>query len=462
MRSFWSTTLASALLAGGTAGCSDFLSGDDVTGNPNQPTAATRDALFVAVQAGQFGLQEFGLAQLTCEWMQACTGIQRFSFTRSTYDIIDTDFNADWAQVYGGGGLKEIREVQATATTDNEIVYRGIAKVWEAFIVGTAASIWGDIPYSQAGPDNPTPVFDDQMALYDALQVLLDGALADLQSGIVQTGVGGADLVYGGNALQWIEAANTLKARYFLHTAEVRGVPAYQGALAAATLGISTPANDFTSFHSQTSGSENGWWQFQNNSGFGGDVVAGRFLADLMLARNDPRLPLYFSASDPGPFGGTEPDGVTTSPTGGSELSTFPTATRIDDPAFRQPLITWAENQMILAEANFVLSGAGAAQPFVDALRTSVGLATTPVTSVNTIMEEKYIALFQNIEVFNDYKRTCYPTITPVVNPSFGGVVPGRIFYAQSETNVNPNAPSVSTQLATNGFRNKNDPLACP
>jgi hypothetical protein len=456
MRSFWSTTLASALLAGGTAGCSDFLSGEDVTGNPNQPTGATRDALFVAFQAGQFGVQEYSLAQIACEWTQQCTGIQRFSFTRTTYDILDSDFNADWAQIYGGGGLKEIREVQASATTDNEIVYRGIAKVWEAFTMGTAASIWGDIPYSQAGPDNPTPVFDDQLAVYDALQVLLDGAIADLQSGIVQTGVGGNDLVHGGDAVKWTEAAHTLKARFFLHTAEVRGAPAYTSALAEAQLGISSAANNFTSFHSQTQGEQNGWWQFLNLSGFGGDVVAGRFLADLMVARNDPRLPEYFEASVPGPYGGMSPDQVE-SPTGVSNL----VGTR-SDPAFRQPLITWAENQMILAEANFVLSGAGAAQPFVDALRASVGLASVPVTSLNTIMEEKYIALFQNIEVFNDYKRTCYPTITPVANPSFGGVVPGRIFYAQSETNVNPNAPSVAQQLATNGFRNDNDPAPCP
>jgi hypothetical protein len=322
--------------------------------------------------------------------------------------------------------------------------------------MGTAASIWGDIPYSQAGPDNPTPEFDDQLAVYDALQALLDGAIADLESGIVQTGVGTNDLVYGGDPVKWLEAAHTLKARFFMHTAEVRGTPAYQAALAAAALGISSALNDFTSFHSQTQGEQNGWWQFQNLSGFGGDVVAGRFLADLMVARNDPRLPEYFEASVPGPFGGISPQ-QEPSPTGVSNL----VGTR-SVPEFRQPLITWAENQMILAEANFVLSGAAAAQPFVDALRASVGLPSVPVTSLNTIMEEKYIALFQNIEVFNDYKRTCFPTITPVANPSFGGLVPGRIFYAQSETNVNPNAPSVSEQLATNGFRNDNDPEPCP
>jgi starch-binding outer membrane protein, SusD/RagB family len=456
MRRSWSTTLGAALLMLGSAGCGDFLSGDDVSGNPNLPTAGTRDALFVGWQAGQFGVQEFGLAQVTCQWTQQCYAVQRFSFTRATYDVIDLDYNADWAQIYGGGGLKEMREVQVSATADDEIVYRGIAKVWEAFTMGTAASIWGDIPYSQAGPDNPTPAFDDQLAVYDALQLLLDGAIADLQSGIVQTGVGATDFVYGGDPVLWTEAAHTLKARFFLHTAEVRGVPAYQSALAEAQLGISAAANNFTSLHSQTQGEQNGWWQFYNLSGFGQDVVAGQFLAELMVARADPRLAEYFAPSTPGPFGGQAPDG-TESAAGVSQLQ----GTRAT-PEFRQPYITWEENQMIMAEASFVLSGAGAAQPFVDALRTSVGLASVPVTSLNTIMEEKYIALFQNIEVFNDYKRTCYPTITPVANPSFSGVVPGRIFYAQSETNVNPNAPSVAQQLGTNGFRNDNDPAPCP
>jgi hypothetical protein len=460
MRSSLTITMATALLGLGTAGCSDFLSGDDVSGNPNLPTAATRDALFVGIQAGQFGLQEFGLAQIACQWTQQCYGVQRFSFTRATYDVVDLDYNPDWAQVYGAGGLKEMREVQASATADNEIVYRGIVKVWEAFTIGTAASLWGDIPYSQAGPDNPTPAFDDQLAVYDAVQVLLDGAIVDLQSGIVQTGVGANDLVYGGDAALWQEAAYTLKARFHMHTAEVRGLPAYQAALAAAQLGISSPVNNFTSFHSQTNGEQNGWFQFDANSGFGGDLVAGKALVDVMVARNDPRLPQYFADAD-----GSTPEveyigAAQSDPEAPAAISRLQ-GTR-SDPAFRQPLITWEENQLIMAEANFAVGGAGAAQPFVDAVRASVGLPSAPVTSLASVMEEKYIALFQNIEVFNDYKRTCYPTVTPVAHSIFNGVVPGRIFYAQSETNVNPNAPSVSQQLGTNGFRNDNDPNPCP
>ena len=465
MRRLLSTTLAMSLLGLGTAGCSDFLSDEDVAQNPNNPTAATRDALFVGVQAGQFGVQEAGLAQIAGQFTQQITGVQRFSQQRTQYGFIDTDYNADWAQIYGGGGLKEIREVRASATADGDRVYAGIAKVWEAFIMGTTASIWGDIPYREAGPDNPTPALDPQLQVYDDLQALLTEALADLASG-EGLGPGTNDLVFAGDVTKWTETANTLRARFYLHTAEVRGTPAYEGALAAATAGISTPDNDFTAYHSQANLEQNFWWQFHDLSGFGVDIVAGRFLADLMVARNDPRLAEYFGPSDPGPYGGASPQGDE-SPTGVSFLE----GTR-NDPNFRQPLITWAENQMILAEANFVLNGASAAQPFVDALRASVGLPSTPVTSLNTIMEEKYIALFQNIEVWNDYKRTCYPPIVPFSTVQFNNQVPGRVFYAQGEQNANSaHVPDVATQLqiggsavsgGITGFRNPNDPNPCP
>jgi hypothetical protein len=47
----------------------------------------------------------------------------------------------------------------------------------EALLVGTTADIWGNIPYSETVGDNPTPAFDDQMAVYTAVQALLDQAM---------------------------------------------------------------------------------------------------------------------------------------------------------------------------------------------------------------------------------------------------------------------------------------------
>jgi len=341
-------------------------------------------------------------------------------------------------------------------------IHRGVAKIYEALDIATAADVWGDVPYRTA-VTTAKPTLDPQMQVYGDLQTLLDDAITDLNSG-TPTGTWTADLVFQGNAAKWIAVAHTLKARLYLHTAEVNGAAAYTAAQTQALLGITVPANNWVSKHPAPAqpGTDNMWFQFYSRSGFGQYVVAGRFLADLMNARGEAtRLPQYFGPAVPGPgFGGQDPNGGR-SPAGVSDLA----GTRMV-PTFSQPIVTWEENQMILAEVAFRQSGAAAAQPYVDALRASVtGLAPKTVTSLNDIMEEKYVALYQNPEVWNDYKRTCYPPITPFPTTKFNNHVPGRFYYGTPEENANPNIPSKSQQeinnSASTGFRNANDPNPC-
>jgi hypothetical protein len=66
-------------------------------------------------------------------------------------------------------------------------------------------------------------------------------------------------------------------------------------------------------------------------------------------------------------------------------------------------------------------------------------------------MEEKYVALFQNTESWNDYKRTCYPNIAPTDG---SGYLPVRLLYSGAERASNPNIPSPSQAPK----RNANDP----
>ena len=75
----------------------------------------------------------------------------------------------------------------------------------------------------------------------------------------------------------------------------------------------------------------------------------------------------------------------------------------------------------------------------------------SPVT-LEQIMTEKYIVLFQNIETWNDYKRTCYPALVP----GNGAVaLPGRLLYPTSERQTN------GANVPTDAVRNWNDPNAC-
>src|SRR5205807_670880 len=101
----------------------------------------------------------------------------------------------------------------------------------------------------------------------------------------------------------------------------------------------------------------------------------------------------------------------------------------------------------------------------VPGLSALVGI--TGAALLDSIITEKYVALFQNIEVWNDYRRTCIPALTPFLtangaNPIFRNKIPGRLYYSGSEMNVNPHIPDPTTQLNTNGFRNPNDTADCP
>src|SRR5256886_16050115 len=103
-------------------------------------------------------------------------------------------------------------------------------------MIGTAADLWGDVPYSEAiDPVNhPTPHYDTQVSIYAALQTVLDDAIKALRDSATGNGPGSNDLVYGGNRTKWRQLAHLLKARYYLHVAEANGAAAYTSALAEA------------------------------------------------------------------------------------------------------------------------------------------------------------------------------------------------------------------------------------
>ena len=79
----------------------------------------------------------------------------------------------------------------------------------------------------------------------------------------------------------------------------------------------------------------------------------------------------------------------------------------------------------------------------------------------DSIMIEKYIVMFQNMESYSDYRRECVPNLTPAVNNRGFTNVPGRLYYPLQERNTNPNIPDPSVQNSTNGFRNPLDVHGC-
>src|SRR5436309_8945911 len=220
MRRLSVVSLVTLVALVGTSGCGDFLSSDKVSRDPNNPSAATADQLFVAVQAGQFAQQEGIVALIGCMWTQQCTGVSNFLQTLEEYDISSEDTPSPaFSAVYEGGGLVDIRQIEAAEAAAGNLQYLGIAQVWEALDVSVAADIWGDVPYREAAGDAATPALDPQAQVYADLQALLSEAITNLAG--AGSGPGSLDLVYGGDAAKWIAAANTLKARLYMHTVEL-------------------------------------------------------------------------------------------------------------------------------------------------------------------------------------------------------------------------------------------------
>jgi hypothetical protein len=128
-------------------------------------------------------------------------------------------------------------------------------------------------------------------------------------------------------------------------------------------------------------------------------------------------------------------------------------------------MLTNFQTKFILAEAALVLnSGENAQTRFTEAITASMtkaGVAAATITAYlanpanrpyvtlagtveqqrNQIITQKWIALLGNgYEAWNDYRRTGYPRLAPVDNPSADSpVIPQRLFYTLTEISSNGN-----------------------
>lgn len=445
MRRLVSSVAGAGALALVLAGCNDFLKAKNLTHNPNYPTVGTTGALFISAQADIYYQNEGQLARTVCIWMQQCGGQAAPFSSLNLYIYGPDDYLNNWSAIYDGGGLIDLKAIEQQSLAVGDSLFTGQAIVLEAIQMSMGADIWGNVPYSQASqfPAIKTPVSDPQAQVYDSLETALSQAIVYMNAtGATNVGAQASDNLYGGAAAPWIALANTLKARIFIHQAEKLGVTAYDSVLTYAAQGITDPtgAGDFISVHTATANTANLWSDFQ--SIYAGDISAGGTIVNIMNGQTDPRLPAYFTD-----VGGLYIGSDTAS---GATLSTL-SATRSAQ-TFGQPIVTYAENQLMIAEAYCQLHNKPAATTAFNAEQTEQGVTPTGPVNLGTIMTEKYIALFQNIEVWNDWKRTGYPVLAPL-----GGAqqIPRRLTYPLTERDANPNTPP-------DGVQNPNDPTTTP
>jgi hypothetical protein len=433
MNKYWRSISIAGLVLVSVTGCKDWLTCGECINDPNRPTTATNTQLFVGVQSNITALMGSDMARVTDMFAQQFSGgLQQYLSLDQTYEVSEQTTNGFHTSLYAGGGLVDVRKLEAGARAAKDSLFLGIAEVQEAMLMGTGADLFGDLVYSQALTGKANPPLDKQMDIYDSIQSLLDDAIKNLATNAPgNAGPGAADLVYGGDPTKWTKLAHTLKARFYLHTAEVRGLPAYTSALNEAKLGITDPADNFVGVFSGASGQQNFYYQFDlGGAARGGYLIPNQGFVQLLQSRGDPRLNQYFDPAR-------------------DDLSDA----RLS-PSFTQPFITANEDLLIWAESAFRTGDQATALVELNDARALAGLGpevAAGTTLLTEILTEKYIAEFQTIEAWNDYKRTCWPNLTP---NSTTKKIPARLPYDANERQTDTNIPALIDQP----IRNQNDP----
>src|SRR6476469_6789114 len=198
--------LGAAALAASLGACGDFI--NDVPGNENVVQNASVAQLFTSIQLNTWLLNEGHLSRLSSLWLNQMAGIDRQFSSLDKYVFGEDETDTEMSALYPGGGLQDLRLARARADSLSFGHTSAVLKIHEAFMFGMAASIWGDLPYSQAGggAENPQSPVDSQEAIYAAVQTLLDQAVTGLAAGASpsdQALLADRDMSFGGDAAAW-------------------------------------------------------------------------------------------------------------------------------------------------------------------------------------------------------------------------------------------------------------------
>ena len=441
--------------------CSDLFNESNIKTNPNAVTDVDVATLLSGTLLGVAMLHEDTDVRIGAIWAGQLNGLARQHQGYAEYIVSSQNFT--WNPLYPAASQARLIQTKADAAGDKWT--KGVGQVLEALLIAKATDFYGDVPYSQAFDDvkYPTPVFDTQASVYTALQTTLDNAIQNL-SASAGLAFADQDFIYAGAVTKWKAAAYTLKARLYLHTGD------YAKAVTNAGLGIGSTAGDALIPHGTSQGVDyNQNYDFFRVNRAGDTGFDGAYLPMLMQSRikspntktDETALYNYYFK-----VGVTTPGSLDPNVVDGAFTATSP-----------HPIITYYENQLILAEAQARLGDTASALTALNNVRKGLasgyfngktlpatglkydayvigdfapaGLAnptkaaTTQTALLYEIITQRYIYFLMQYEAFNDVRRL--EKAAPIVQlpiPLYAGKQkPERFIYPQGEVNTNPNVP---------------------
>lgn len=410
--------------------------------NPNDPTDVPLEVLLPpALASGATVMAEDAAvyAGIFCNYF---TGVDNQALPVEGY-LLDESFNMNplWQDFYTTP-LITFKVIIEKAEAEKSPHYAGIARTMQAMVLGTAAALWGDIPYTQAfqGGENLSPKYDTQEFLYGEIQDLLDQAIVDLSESTSVFSPGTDDVIYEGNLTNWKKAAYALKARFHMHLIK-RDNNAPQLALDAINNAFQSTEEELVFPYGFNEADQNTWYLYFQNTPY---IQVDDYFYDLLNGVNDPRRNFMIKSS----FGIRR-----VGPYYAGEFSSV-------------PLISFSEILFLKAEATLRTGGTDAEQLLQNAMSIHLGQVTDGTitqdsidkfiakvatfsgdyeSNLSILMTQKFISHFTHIEGWTDYRRTGYPELTPNPNGDHpqnpGGLIPRRFIYPQNERLFNASFP---------------------
>jgi hypothetical protein len=347
--------------------------------------------------------------------------------------------------------------------------------------------VWGDVPYSESQKldKNTAPHYDSASATYAKLITLLTESVADINATSSNLIPGSNSIIYPGSFAtvksNWIKLANTLKLRLLLHYSKKD--PAFAVAqmttlINSGAVFMASNADNFQMAFNDAANQRNPITQFEVSRP--NYLFANNAMVTLMNNKQDPRRSFYFTPfpwnSTPATYKGVSPGdpatlnysrihtylrgAATGTPTPNAQGGINANALTYSGTAPIR-MVTYPEYCFIRTEAALMGAPGDAQTWFTNGITASMQQAGVSAAAITTylalngtlsgtnaqklqqIIEEKYIALFGvSVEPWTDWRRTGYPVLIPPANriPQVTNV-PRTLFYAQSEIDLNPNAP---------------------
>ncbi len=443
---------------------------DGINDNPNELILDDVDPQFLLTGAmlANTVANAGHMNRISAMWSGQLIGFTSLYSNIFGYAISAAESNSTWSRIYVGV-VPNVRTLRERAPTDQ--LLQGIGKTLEAQAVGTAASIYGDVPYSQVfDPEIEDPAFEGQMSVMNAMVNLLSDAIGNLSNAPSRSL--DEDIYFGGNAQGWLESAYTLQARYYLLMKD------YNSAYTAALNGISAEENTMKyspqGEASVSEGDKNLFWTILEGSR-AGDIGTGESFMMQMLDPANAESRNNAKTDETARFGYYKVD-----ESGGS------VNTGIIEQFEPHRLISFEENLLILAEcaartqdfdtalghlndlraflnsggrlnANFV-SEPFKYEPYEAADFQAGGMENAdnidPTRALlREIIEERYISGFGTFMPFNDARRLRKSdsdiSVPFPLNTATASQHPERMPYSDDELAANGNAPTEPGIFAT-------------